>query len=64
MQLVPVVIYLVLCLMLAIAGRRSRIGSFGVFLCSVICTPLLVGLTFALLRPFPKKASSGSPADS
>ena len=64
MQFVPIGIYLVFCLILAIAGRRSRIGAFGVFLCSVIFTPLLVGLIFALLRPFPKKASSSSPADS
>jgi predicted MFS family arabinose efflux permease len=64
MQRLPIAIYLLLCLLLAIAGRRSRIGAFGVFLCSVIFTPLLVGLIFALLRPFPKKASSGSTADS
>ncbi|WP_420402305.1 hypothetical protein [Nisaea sp.] len=64
MQLVPISIYLLLCLVLAVVGRRSRIGAFGVFLCSVIFTPLLVGLVFALLRPFPKKASSGSSADS
>jgi vacuolar-type H+-ATPase subunit I/STV1 len=63
MQLVPIGIYLVLCLILAIAGRRSRIGAFGVFLGSVIFTPLLVGLIFALLRPLPKNASSSSLAD-
>lgn len=64
MQLLPIGIYLVLCLILAYAGRKSRIGAFGVFLCCVIFTPLLVGLILALLRPFPKKASSGSSADS
>jgi len=63
MQLVPIGIYLVLCLILAIAGRRSRIGAFGVFLSSVIFTPLLVGFIFALLRPLPKNASSSSLAD-
>jgi len=64
MQFVPIAIYLLFCLILAIVGRRSRIGAFGVFLCSVIFTPLLVGIIFALLRPFPKNASSGSSAES
>lgn len=63
MQFLPIGIYLVLCSMLAYAGRKTRIGAFGVFLCSVIFTPLVVGLIFALLRPMPKQVTSGKAAE-
>lgn len=57
-------LYLVLCLMLAYVGRRTRIGAFGVFLASVLLTPLLVGFVLALLRPLPKAPSSDQSAKS
>ena len=59
MQFIPLGLYVLLSVILAYAGRNTRIGAFGVFLCCVIFTPLLVGLVFALVRPALKKASSG-----
>ena len=53
-------IYLALCALLAVAGRKTRPGSIGVFLLSVIFTPLLVGSILALARPVPTKSSSKS----
>lgn len=63
MQFIPLGLYILLSLVLAFAGRHTRIGAFGVFLCCVILTPLLVGLVLALVRPFPKTTSSGSSAE-
>lgn len=63
MQFIPLGLYVLLSVILAYAGRRTRIGAFGMFLCCVIFTPLLVGIVLALVRPFPKKASSGTSAE-
>ncbi|MBF0255213.1 MAG: hypothetical protein HQL47_01885 [Gammaproteobacteria bacterium] len=54
-------IYLMLCLLVAVAGRSLRIGPIGVFLLAVLLTPLAVGLVMAVLRPKPgfKKEHSG-----
>lgn len=49
-------IYFVLCMFLGIVGRKTRTGFFGVFLLSVIFTPLLVGIVLAIARPLPKNA--------
>jgi hypothetical protein len=46
-------IYMVLCMVLGIVGRGSRIGFFGIFLLSVIFTPLLVGVILSFTRPLP-----------
>lgn len=45
----PIVIfsYLVLCLMVALLGRRTRLGFFRSLLYSIMLTPLLI--TFYLL---------------
>ncbi len=47
-------IYATFCALLAIVGRHTRVGVMGIFLLSVIFTPLLVGLILALSRPLPK----------
>ena len=56
MTLPPVMlcIYMLLCLLLAIVGRGTRVGPFGIFLLSVIFTPILVGIVLAIVRPLPK----------
>ncbi len=46
-------IYATFCALLAIVGRRTRVGAMGIFLLSVIFTPLLVGIIFAIVRPLP-----------
>ncbi len=55
-------IYFVLCMMMGFFGRGTRIGAGGVFLMSVIFTPLLVGVVLALARPkpLPRRRSSSS----
>jgi hypothetical protein len=40
----PLTVYLGLALVVALLGRRSRAGFIGVFLLSVLFTPLLVGV--------------------
>jgi hypothetical protein len=47
-------IYLMLCLLVAVAGRGTRVGPVGIFLLAVILTPLAVGVVLAVLRPSPK----------
>jgi hypothetical protein len=37
-----VIVYLVMCFMIGIAGRRRRLGFFGFFLLSVIFTPVIM----------------------
>ena len=57
-------VYLLLCLLLGIVGRGTRVGIVGIFLLSVIFTPLLVGTILAIARPLPKpkrpKSSGGN----
>jgi hypothetical protein len=36
-----VIVYLIMCFVIGIAGRRRRIGFFGFFLLSVILTPIV-----------------------
>lgn len=36
-----VIVYLVLCFIIGIAGRRRRLGFFGFFLLSVLLTPVI-----------------------
>jgi len=54
MSAVMLGVYLVLCLLLGIVGRHTRIGIVGVFLLAVLFTPLAVGIVLALARPLPK----------
>jgi Na+/melibiose symporter-like transporter len=53
------VIYFVLCLIAAIAGRNRRIGFWGYFFCSIIFTPFisLLFLFFAMPRKVRKQNS-------
>ena len=44
-------LYLLLCALLAFAGRRTRVGAAGIFLLALIFTPLAVGLILAILGP-------------
>jgi len=44
-------IYLVLCICAALVGRDSRLGSVGIFVVSVIFTPILVLLVLVLFGP-------------
>lgn len=51
MFLIPLSIYLLLCLFVAYRGRRSPVGSFGVFLLSIFLTPILVFIGLLVLDP-------------
>ena len=57
-----VLIYVLLCLAVAIMGRRTLIGPVGVFVVCLIFTPILVLLFLALLGPRYPAGSSGPPA--
>ena len=57
-------IYVLFCLLLAFVGRKTRVGAFGIFLLSVIFTPLVVGLVFAIVRPMPASKANKSPQSS
>jgi Na+/melibiose symporter-like transporter len=37
-----VIVYLIMCFMIGIAGRRRALGFFGFFLLSVILTPVIM----------------------
>jgi hypothetical protein len=54
MNPIMVGIYFLLCLLLGIVGRGTRVGGIGVFLLAVIVTPLVVGIVLAVLRPLPR----------
>lgn len=51
-------LYMVLCFLLAIVGRGTRIGASGVFLLAVLFTPIAVGMVFAMMRPLRPKETS------
>ena len=51
MSMVMITIYIILCILLAFVGRRTRVGAIGVFLLALLFTPLAVGLVLAVLRP-------------
>lgn len=57
-------VYLLLCMLLGIVGRSTRVGAVGIFLLSVIFTPLLVGTILAIARPLPKTKTSKPSAES
>lgn len=58
MHPIVIAIYFALCVVLGIAARGTRAGAIGVFLLSVIFTPLLVGIILAIARPLPKAKAS------
>ncbi|HEY5209079.1 MAG TPA: hypothetical protein VIJ42_06495 [Stellaceae bacterium] len=37
-----IIVYLIMCFMIGVAGRRRRLGFFGFFLLSVILTPVIM----------------------
>lgn len=47
-------VYLVLCLAVALAGRRRRIGFSGYFILSIVFTPLVM-LIFLILSRWDRK---------
>ncbi|MDA0703583.1 MAG: hypothetical protein O3A96_10185 [Proteobacteria bacterium] len=45
------VIYLVVCLLVAYFGRSTRIGYWGTFLVSLVLTPLITIIAIIVLAP-------------
>ena len=56
MNIVFIVAYATFCLLVAFAGRRTRIGFFGVLIFSIFMTPLLVAILIVFFQPDPYKA--------
>lgn len=46
-----VVVYLILCIVAAIAGRKRRIGFWGFFFCSILFTPFISMLFMFFATP-------------
>lgn len=53
MPLVPLLIYLGLCLLVGLRGTRTRIGFWGTFFLSILITPVIMYLALVLLNPPP-----------
>jgi hypothetical protein len=51
---IPLIIYALLCLMVAYRGRRTQIGYVGTFLLSVFLTPVITFVGLLLLTPSPE----------
>jgi hypothetical protein len=47
----PVIIYFVLCLLVAIYGRRSKLGFLGTLCASIFLTPVVCFIALTLLSP-------------
>lgn len=50
-RIVVVFIYLVFCWLVAHAGRRTRLGFFGVLFVSIFITPLVAAIFMVLFQP-------------
>lgn len=50
-----VLVYLLLCLGVAIMGRHTVIGPVGIFVVSLVLTPIMVLLFLTLLAPARKR---------
>lgn len=66
MLIIPVAIYVLLCLLVAYRGRRTPLGYLGAFLLSLFITPVIVFVGLVLLTPPPDEVeilrqSPGSP---
>lgn len=48
-------LYIALCFILAIAGRHTRLGPIGIFLLSLVFTPIIVGMILTAIRPMPRQ---------
>jgi len=55
MNIALIIIYVTFCLLVAYAGRNTRIGFFGVLIFSVFMTPLLVAILIVFFQPTKKK---------
>lgn len=53
--LISLGIYLSFCILVAYVGRRAFIGFWGVFVMSILLTPLLTAILIVLLRPRRRK---------
>lgn len=51
MFIIPVIIYLVLCIVVGLRTRHQRIGFFGGVILSVFLTPVVVFVAAVLLTP-------------
>lgn len=51
MNIILIITYIVFCLLVAIAGRKTRIGFFGILACSIFMTPLVVAILVVLFQP-------------
>ncbi len=54
-----IAVYLLFCALVGFFGRGTRVGALGMFLLSVIFTPLLVGIILAIVRPPARARRSG-----
>lgn len=54
MYILPITIYLLLCLLVAYRGRKTKIGYFGTLLLSILLTPVVVFIALLILTPSPK----------
>jgi hypothetical protein len=52
---VPIIIYVILCLLVAWRGRRTTVGYLGSFLLSLFLTPVLIFIGLLLLTPPPDR---------
>ena len=48
---IAVAVYLSFCLLVAYLARRVTIGFAGVFICSIILTPVLTALFIVIFKP-------------
>jgi hypothetical protein len=55
MQLLLLLAYVGLCLLVAYAGRDTKVGFWGLLLFSVLLTPLVTAILTVLFRPRRKK---------
>jgi len=53
MLLIPILIYVGLCLLVGIRGTGTRIGYWGTVFLSLIITPVIMYLALILLNPPP-----------
>ncbi|SAK90737.1 hypothetical protein AWB76_06574 [Caballeronia temeraria] len=54
MIVIPSLVYIVLCLLVAYRGRRTHLGYLGSFLLSLFLTPIIVFVGLLLLTPSPE----------
>jgi len=55
----PVAIYFALCLLVAIYGRKSKLGFLGTLCASIFLTPIVCFIALTLLSPNVPSATPG-----